>query len=48
MRPIIALAILALAGVGIYYVIEDANDGPLENAAEEIDDAADEIEDDLN
>lgn len=40
---------LVIVGVIIFAVVEDRNDGPLENAAESVedavDDAADEIED---
>lgn len=48
MRALIAIVILVIVGVGVYYVIEDANEGALEDAAEEVDDAADEVDDELD
>lgn len=48
MRTIIGVIIVIIVGIGAYFVIEDANDGALENAAEEVEDAADEVDDELN
>lgn len=44
MRILIGLAALIGIIAGVYYVVEEQNDGPLENAAEEIDDVVDELE----
>lgn len=41
------VAVVALAA-GAYWFIEERNEGPLEKAAEDIEDAADEVADDLD
>ena len=46
-NTILALIGAAVAGVLIFAFVEDQNDGPLENAAESVEDAADDIGDDI-
>lgn len=45
---IIGAVIVIVIAIAAFMIIEDANDGPLENAAEDMEDAAEEIADDLN
>ncbi len=40
---IIGLVVVVVVVVGAFLLINEANDGPLENAAEDMDDAVDEI-----
>lgn len=42
-NTIIGIGAIAIIAIAAFYVIENANDGPLENAAEEVDDAIEEI-----
>lgn len=44
MRGLIVILIVIAAGIGAYFVFEESDDGPLEDAAEEVDDAADEFD----
>jgi hypothetical protein len=44
---LIGLAALVVIVVGAVILLEEANDGPLENAAEDIDNATDDIADDV-
>lgn len=46
-NTIVGLAFVVVIAVIAFAVIEDRNDGPLENAAESIDDAADDVADDV-
>ncbi|WP_375203324.1 hypothetical protein [Hyphococcus sp.] len=46
-NSILALVGAAVVGILIFAFIEDQNDGPLENAAESVEDAADDMGDDI-
>ncbi|WP_425408782.1 hypothetical protein [Hyphococcus sp.] len=45
---IIGLVVLVLVVVAAIFFIQEADDGPLENAAEDIEDAADDLEDSVD
>lgn len=45
---IIGAIIIAAVIIGAVMMINEANDGPLENAAEDIEDAANEVSDELD
>lgn len=48
-KPIVAILItLGAFGSGFVAACSDADDGPVEEAGEEVDDAADEVEDEMD
>ncbi len=47
-KTIGGVVVAVIVAIAAFYFISEANDGPLENAAEDIGDAADDVADELD